>query len=309
MIKTGINPIRFGSGSDVDWITATTVDQKSGYNWLEMFNKHRNEADVRTVRMHGFVGLASGGLIWATREKDRRYMMIASGLAAEKWLEIGRYASKITRLDLAVDCWLTDPKPDLIRSQARVFLSPAWDVDRIKRRVIRSTGGGSTLYLGSRNSQIFCRLYDKGIESKTCKPGKWLRYEVEMKHPLSEKIYTELAEINGTGSMNAVHGRITHYTWDAFHHRYVPPLFTPSGEGPSHLRSLARIKTSTERKIAWLRSQVRPTVAYLFEIGLGEEVIDAIGLENCIPTDSLLKLRQAAKTAAKNHQRASKEIS
>jgi DNA relaxase NicK len=141
--------------------------------------------------------------------------------------------------------------------------------------------GGATLYVGSRHSQFCGRFYDKGIESGQAAAGKILRYEVEIKKPASTKVASVL--LGDILAGEASQEEITKYVFHWFMDRGVTPLFKAVGS-PYAIEIGAKLETTNERKLRWLRTQVAPTVVRLLECGLREEISAALGFYVGDPT-------------------------
>lgn len=273
----------------VDWITATTVSQSAGYGWLEMFNKYRlaREEQTKTFRMRGFIGLSAGSMRWGYRESDDRFMVIASAEAAEQTFgKIAPVASKVTRVDVRVDTWLKQAKPGLVSHSYRVPGAAEFDANRMAYALIKNNKGGQTLYCGSRQSLQFGRLYDKGAQ-QDLEPGKWFRYEVEFKGELAMKAAVRLVE-KIKYARKAAEEWIRSLVHDWFASRWVIPVFDSAGT-EDYLRPSATMSTP-EKKLSWLMSQVRPTLAYLIDLGYREEMLAALGLENGQEPNAALEL-------------------
>lgn len=98
--------------------------------------------------------------------------LLASGVAHEP-----------TRVDAAID-WFEDGLFDTLAHAFKIYakdhrLSISTPGDWVR-------GEGRTLYIGSRNSPLFVRLYEKGYEQRKKgdfkAPLNWVRFEVEVKY-------------------------------------------------------------------------------------------------------------------------------
>lgn len=126
-------------------------------------------------------------LYYSTTNRDMGLHAVISGSALLSYSTNGRspvdilvgairLGGKITRLDLAKDARNETFNLDAFEQQIanRDF------VGRVqKASTIKSTDGGMTVYVGSRQSNKFLRVYHKGIESKTGED--WIRAELELK--------------------------------------------------------------------------------------------------------------------------------
>jgi DNA relaxase NicK len=143
------------------------------------------------------------------------------------------------------------------------------DADAVKASTVTSSYGGSTCYLGSRQSQFYGRLYDKGAQ-EGMEPGWLWRYEVECKKPAAESVVNRLLETE------AVSDWVSSYVAQFFDLRGVSPLWHASNI--EHAIEIEAKVTSNEQSLQWLRTQVRPTVGRLCVAGLEAEVREALGL-------------------------------
>lgn len=97
-----------------------------------------------------------------------------SSLEIVRW-HIARGAT-FSRIDLAYDLRDTDMRPETLYIDLNLGLA----VTTAKTfNLITGNDGGSTLYIGSRQSEAFVRIYDKGVESGTRE--RWIRVELELK--------------------------------------------------------------------------------------------------------------------------------
>ncbi len=264
----------------IDWLTVTSKRRDGGSALLAVFDRYK-DGPVKDVRFFGFDCLRDeNGLTWGQRSIDGRYIFIASGqIAAEVWRMVVPWATKVTRIDLAVDVWLDTPR-DQIKQSARLVLSPALET-RLKYTYITGTKGvkrqraGDTLYVGSRQSAQFGRFYDKGLQQGTAQPGKWLRYEVEYKSASA----VQMAKAAIAQREAALGELISCTVHDWFLRRDVVPVFSPNSDTPGLVVRSQMQQTTKERKLAWLNSQVRPTIQYLFEQGLRSETLRALDIE------------------------------
>jgi hypothetical protein len=93
---------------------------------------------------------------------------------------VARHVEKghtVTRLDVAIDVIDTDIKPSALDAQLRT--GKAHTKGGRKFKMWRDSEHGETLYIGSRTSNIFLRIYDKGAELGT--DDVWVRVELELK--------------------------------------------------------------------------------------------------------------------------------
>src|SRR3989304_5697268 len=183
--------------SSVDYLTITVSN--SDKSVLLMQEAQRLKVDleecgwkVRKWGMQGYGGYSISGLRWGMRT-DGCIMMLSGQDAAINWLPALALAQNVTRLDLAVTVSLADPITDVAkRAYAWVLTDPhSCPGKKRKYSYVENSSGGQTVYIGSRASDQFGRLYDKGCESARdacAPPGLLWRYEVEFKAYRAKKL-------------------------------------------------------------------------------------------------------------------------
>jgi hypothetical protein len=208
---------------------------------------------------------AHGGIIQSSGDYSQ---VLATSI--ERW---GVPKMRVTRLDLAATFTLDRPMP--IVRDAAANLRDSWRV------VLPASGkGGGTLYIGSRSSDAFGRLYDKGAELNRCldkadqiAPEYLWRAEVEFKAKRARACYEEFDK--------AVHA--------ADHRRFVAEtvlswfqgrgMFLPVISQERSIISVASRCTDDVRTIKWLREQVQPAVLRLADNGRLAEAAEALGVD------------------------------
>jgi DNA relaxase NicK len=138
-----------------------------------------------------------------------------------------------------------------------------------KRSLILNSDGGSTLYIGSRVSDRFARLYDKGIEQGTTAAGKWWRLELELKGRRSQSHAEAL--LSTAAHRDQCLATVAEY----FQQKAM--LVIPF-ESSMLIYNESRAPTSDARRLHWLSSQVRGTILELTRtVGL-PRVLCALGI-------------------------------
>ncbi|MGI9251403.1 MAG: replication initiation factor domain-containing protein [Pseudohongiellaceae bacterium] len=182
-------------------------------------------------------------------------------------------AKRISRVDLAVTVELPKPDPRLAQR--------GWDKNATATErqyaMIQNSKNGKTLYVGSRQSDQYGRLYDKGVKDLGREPGEVWRYEIELKSKpknmaLLQSMYDRW-RLHGIDSAD-----VTQYVHQWFAVRGVSPKFSARGKGMPRPDLEATVMTA-EKKLRWLSQQVRPTITALIDAGLGDAAIRALGLE------------------------------
>lgn len=259
--------------ADVDWITCTaaTKDAQEQLWNVGQHVLHRNELEgEHATRWHanGYEGWTNGSVSLGARP-DGCILRISGEQARYEWRECFRAAENVSRLDLAVDCELDCPVTSVSRDIYRNVRHVRPPNGRPPtRRLIVSGDGGSTAYIGSRVSEQFGRVYDKGIESKSAAAGKWWRFEVEYK---GSQAFAHSQRLTSTDD-HRVLCCATVASWFRARANYS---YSSASVTLSILRSKER--TTDERKLSWLASAVRPTAQYLVERYGVDRVLAALG--------------------------------
>ncbi len=266
----------FSLGASVDWITLTTRDDVIGMAWQEIYHidrvlarENKQITEEKRWAIMSYEGVGFPGSIRVGYSKQLGWIVIASSGAAVLWKQLVGPDRRVTRIDLAVTQSLGFNIPDVPRRYYEILTSD--DKSARNYALIQNTKKGQTLYVGSRRSEKFGRLYDKGVEEKSAPAGLKYRWEVEYKKPTSGEVAKALDAVR---EAEAEH--ITGMVFDFFQNRGVAPLFGRDG-GMVTLQTQARI-TSLDRKLNWIRSQVRPSVRQLIMAGRSRDLFQAMGV-------------------------------
>lgn len=242
-------------GASVDWLSMS-CDRMSAmaglFDWWLDILKDRTERgyEVSWWRRHGYegqqvdsVGYGSNGtsiIIKLSGESARRY-----------WRALAVESTNVSRIDLATTVCPVSDVGALARDEFEAVTRLAKRRGRpITYRLIRDSLGGESLSVGSRVSDAFGRLYNKGAESRDpAYAGCW-RYEVEYKRKVANA--KALALLSSSEEALAITGDC--YRW--FSARNVRPCFAP---GDVALGDLLPEETSdSQRWLKWARQSVRP---------------------------------------------------
>lgn len=114
---------------------------------------------------------------------------------------VNYYNTKFTRIDLALD----DKKGIITMKKLKKHLNNGWTKSRFKtydilerRKLIDGNIKGNTIYIGTRKSRIYLRIYDKALEQGEL--GTWIRYELEIKKERAEML-SKIIDIENTGKL------------------------------------------------------------------------------------------------------------
>lgn len=205
-------------------------------------------------------------LSWHDKRADMGVHCQYSGSAINKYLEHGITAQMIaqhhevngdrcSRIDLALDCQNSGLSITKLASMVRRGKA------ELKTKTfshITSQDAGETLYLGSRTSEQFLRIYNKAAEQQTS--GDWVRIELECKGSRAHEIGPKLAYGDNSTMINLTRGMVVNIaqfpddTWKAI----VGDLAV----------AIAKAHTNEPDRKGWLLGLVAPAMGkYITETG------------------------------------------
>lgn len=270
----------------VDWLTITVKNHEK--RLLVMQEVQRIAGDLegqgnvrRKWGMKGYLGYNIAGLRWGVRE-DSDICMLSGPTAALNWEPALALAENVTRVDLAATLTLAQPKMDVARSAYSLIITDPDKCNCKKRKFtfIENSSGGQTLYIGSRASDQFGRLYDKGCESQElacAPPGMIWRYEVEFKSYRAKKLAAQLAE-TARREESGINEDIGTFVNQWFIGRNIIPIWVAAVDDMDWTCELEAQITDDDASLRWLSIQVRPTVERLLDRKRAGEVFEALGI-------------------------------
>lgn len=218
----------------------------------------------------GYEGTQVGTAAWGLGEQGCIFQV--SGPLAHNALLLDLPRTGVPRLDLQVTTWGEPSPQDIPRHVSRETLSARegargrpWKI-----ALIDGFGSGDTCYIGSRTSDCFIRVYDKGAETASEDYAGSVRYEVELKGAEAVRTYARLVQ-DAPEARSSAAGLVRGIL--ASRGVSLPDWIQIRGEA----RNLAvRAIPSADRSCAWLQSQVSPTVRRLMQEGVSYELLHRI---------------------------------
>lgn len=268
----------------VDWLTVTARDWPIREELFalskDMIEYHKLLGNkVETWKFKGYQGIKAQGFRWGRRD-DTDICMLSGRDANEFWPMALQMAQNITRIDLAVTILLNSPEPDFAQGCYLTLKDAAAGSCGFKSLTfLQNNHGGQTLYVGSRASDQFGRLYDKGREDpddSTIDPGQLWRYEVEFKAHRAKRVGEELRR--RLAEPLSIPTAISQTVQIWFFSRGIPLLNVTREGDIIDLEIQARI-TDDAITLEWLSNQVRPSIVRLEKNGKIKDVIHALGLD------------------------------
>lgn len=298
-IKQGLD---FQNQVVLDWLTCTFPYDEVLMAYIE------GEFGGMTIRERGMMGythsasiLDKGSFCWSPTRKDQRMCLVlpASALAslsipAIELLEwCVAHNATFTRLDFAVDDFNGILDLDIIREHLQKgWLSTRWRVYRPEGQMeigSDSTEGETTIYIGSRASESFTRVYDKVVEmeAKGMEPGveHWVRFELETKGKRADALARKVLEAEKSGGyiLDYINGLIefkepsdsdsNKWRWE------TAQWWTDFIKTVEKTRlSLPKSERTIEKTRTWVRHSVAPGLAVMLGAGLYSDLM-AIAVE------------------------------
>lgn len=269
-------PAEYGVVSaGIDWLTCTAKNGGPSLALERVSDFHLDslsESAEKPVRQSwlGFDGYKCEGLFFGRREHD--VMLCLSGSLSH---DLGRdaiaVASNVSRLDLQVTLFTMGEEVQLARDTwAHLKQVPKGNGRPRSFSMVIGHPVGQTLYLNSRASDNFGRLYDKGVESKISPAGMLWRYEVEFKREVArrESAGVALAEQLDTYCGDRVR------SW--YSERQVEPPFPTMG---SLSYKCGRLQDSSHDVLTWFRNSLTRTVEKAIEKHGLNAVLESLGLQ------------------------------
>lgn len=269
----GLDYIRLTTTGGVDFVEQRYAE----YRFVARKAANEDEEAPTCGRPWSFQGYK--GAAWATAaagKRDDGCILQISGPAAHNPYALDVGCSGVPRLDIACTVWgLPSPeaqprKVALESLKARMGAQGRpWEI-----RHIDGFGNGDTCYLGSRTSETFIRIYDKERESPNEAAYKGaVRYEVEFKGRTAEAALFEVAWHGG--STEVCVGLVA----AALLRRGVSLPDWIQVEQASGL-VVEQTKSDAETSLAWLATQVAPTIRRLASSGVSFfRLCDILGLD------------------------------
>jgi len=239
-----------------DGIRAITAIEKEGQTLISR-------------KLLGFEGVSAGNCFVGQNE-THNFMQFCGHYADQYFTRLYDSSCKVSRLDIQVsvkyDVMPKNVAKECYRDSKRA--SDALPVGR-KRKVwiIVGSDGGDTTYIGSASSEQRARIYNKEIQSDDPAYTRTWRFEVVFKNNLSTEFASQLS--SGTvDRAEAITNAVSH--WLSL--RGIREDYIGTG-GVVPLPIERTLPTDIERKLAWLETQVKPTIKYLCGKGFRDTLL------------------------------------
>lgn len=257
----------------VDYIRLTATDHKPFSAWqailLPEFVKEQDAGRrVHNRWMLGYYGRV-GEHCFLGKNEEGCMMQMSSALAWSRWYDAGNHSDRCTRLDLQVTWPTLDDPGEYIREMYEVGkLRPKTEGKQPELQITDTPEGAKMLTSGSRQSEVYGRMYDKWRESKMPEYKQCVRWEIEVKGQAAR-------DLNAYMRVNKSEAGTTRAIVKEFWQKRGMTPFWETFEAMEGIPPMKRSKTD-ETKIAWLAAQVAPTLTKLREHGRLADSIRAL---------------------------------
>jgi hypothetical protein len=266
--------------SGVDWLTCTLpIDAPSAGDWNTKALRYlayvaKQGYEMKERSMLGYEGMACGNCFVGYRDTD--YMFQWTGFHADDGFDvIWRPDLHISRIDVQTTVKYNPMPLDVAKVAYRSAMESNQLLPASRRRkmyIIVGSDGGDTFYLGSPSSDQRGRIYNKEVQSEDIYYQRTWRYEAVFRNNHATSIANHIYTSDKTKAQVCAD---VCAQW--FGRRGVPiPWDTDTNATPLPL--VRSLPTDIERKLVWLESQVKPTVALLCSLGFRDIVLTALGL-------------------------------
>lgn len=265
----------------IDWLTLTLPLEAAQYTeWrttcIERLGLWHDAGNfLRSTKRLGYDGIGCGGSFVGERY-DGSIAIYTGALAGRVFNDVYHESAHCSRLDAQVTMQLSEDDPvfgQRRHTEADIANQRLPESRRRKLPFAGEINGGKTYYIGARSSPCFGRIYDKMRESKDQHFDNCWRYEVEAHNSEATTLFKYLHVVDVP--LPAV---IKAYVARWFVRRGVSCPFWLDG-CPDPMWATIRDKPDNERRLEWLRHQVRPAIRTLRQAADDSTIAEALGID------------------------------
>lgn len=266
-----------------DWLTVSAHGEESARAMLDLALGLAKEEEARGAkprkwRSMGYEGISMGRVQYGQRDVRATELRLSGDSASVYFEPAFALADTVTRLDLAVTWRGDEPYPDL--GHEFYGLAVAHHHEKPGSALpwtVNDADGGFTAYIGKRESEYFCRIYNKEAQERKQMGKKYdgkydrcWRFELETKASVPMAVGKKwLGQDDRPAFTQAyLHEYLTK-------HGLTPP-FDPAGG--AQLVAGFRRASDEDTKLLHLQKNVAPTVRWLADRGRDDELRTALGL-------------------------------
>lgn len=269
--------------AETDWLTAITDSDLDSQHLRTISNRWLGRSlKIRPWAMRGYHGQSgndlegyTGGVAYGEKlgDKDVSSILQAWGdvsiRVGNELLELHHF--HVSRMDYAVTVLFSEKLPPVSAWDLGSNTLPSCKVVRI----VPEGDEGGTLYVGSRGSDKFGRIYDKGAQLGTVPPKLYWRWEVEFKGQCARQAFSNYSECQDPGARRQL---VASEVRAFFHDHEIPtPIIRDVSWDRPMIRYATRVRCSNTT-IQWLQQQVQPALRNLQGAGRLGDALDALGI-------------------------------
>jgi len=248
-----------------------------------LLDLHKQGARIEPYKRLGYEGNYAAGAFYGERE-DGSLWQWPGGIAHEAFLSLAPYAERASRVDVQVT-FEQDPfnpnwaAEEYDRLQANVQGAKIGSVKGLE--LYTNNKGGQTIYVGSRQSDSYICIYQKGAQSGDSTYENCWRVECRYKNRYAAQIQERLKRQLGRLSQASYSVVLSHAE------RSGVDLALDPRPGVSIEPPRGAVKSDVLATLQWLEKSVRPAINRLRKLGIERDALLALGLVDLIDIDAL----------------------
>lgn len=183
-----------------DYLRVTTYSHDTWTEWHHIVGKmDLSNPTAEAFKQYTGVGWDEGlSLVEGTQQGVPHYMLTVAGAGAaevleylREWQSVDRESLKCTRFDAQITLLPLPDRAPLIELAIRTKQGDYGEFRGRGRPVVQAQLGdtGDTIYIGSRLSEVFCRVYEKPVKRRGGVVRTYERYELEFKGTRANNLF------------------------------------------------------------------------------------------------------------------------
>ena len=268
--------------SQLDWLTAAVHTYPKAQEWgwhatrWQARERKLGNAEKR-FQLGGYVGSMLGRV--RVGQRDAACLIQLSGDLAEQHFDtLWASHDTLTRLDVAVTVQTPEYEADIAKHAFAAAVELRSEQPKLAMpSLVQSGDGGDTCYIGHRESDLYCRIYNKQAECAAQHDvhgaehyQRCWRYELEVKGGAAHQLAETLAACPDRGAY------IRTMLWTYLRNHGIIPWFDPSATVA--IVPGFRRRSDRDSRLDWVSTSVRPAVTWLLGNTDRDELMRRLGL-------------------------------
>jgi replication initiation factor len=264
----------------VDWLTLTLRRDARNYDdWrskcIERLQLWEGTGNIlKSASRLGYDGISCGGAFIGERH-DGSVAIYTGGMASLVFDDTYHEEVHCSRIDVQLTIELSEDDPSFGKHRYLEAIRANDMLPSSRRRKLSeysTHGGGATYYIGARSSGTFGRIYDKMRESLLDAYRNCWRYETEAHNKEATRLYHYLRVVD-VPLPQVLRGYLARW----YIKRGILCPFWLDGAPPA-LWAKIHDKSDSDRRLRWLREQVRPALRTLRQVANDATIAEALGI-------------------------------